>query len=201
MYYFDKTLIVVALFPILAGMKGCPPTGTPSGTYKVNTFRFVHAKAQTTADAPVPKVWIDTNLKLSSLSGGTYTSSLPCSVKIDYTDNSYTFHSAAFTSVKITYEDGAVDPSTEKLVLPIRITARDYEAVNSLGDGSIVKSKLWILSGEVPKVITRAQPFRLQMSGHFTKDDGSKLPFTIDQYFDIEKDHAVRSGAEVLQDK
>ena len=200
MHLSDKSLMILALISVFSGMQGCLPAGSPRGAYQVNTFRFVSTDAKTNADTVVPKVWIDTNMKLSSLFGGTFRSSLPCSVKIDYTDNSNAFDAVAFTSVKIAYEDGAIDPSTEELNLPILIVARDYEAVNSLGDGSVEKNKLWILSGEVPGVISRAQPLRLQMTGHFIRHDGSKLPFTIDQNFDIEKENAIKSGEEVLQD-
>lgn len=194
-----KSVVVFAfaLFALLAGVRSC----TPIGTYNVKTFEFIHSKPISEADGPAPSIWIDTNTKLSSLFGGSLTSSLPCSVMIDYTDNSSTFKAVVFTTVKITYDDGTVDPSTDAVQLPLRIAAREYESVNSVAGGRIVKSKDWILSGKIPNVITRAEPFTLQLEGHFTKDDGSTLPFAIDQHFDLKTETAVKSAAEVLQDK
>ena len=187
--------------PVVVVMQGCGPAGPPTGTYKVNTFRFVHTESKNTDEGPAPSVWIDTNLKLSSLSGGTYTSSLPCTVKLDYTDSSLTFKSVDVSSVRITYDDGMIDPTTQSLKLPIHIAARDYKAVNSVAGGRIVKSRLLILSGEIRNVVTRARPLRLQIKGHFTKNDGSKLPFSMDERFGIEKETAIKSAEEVLQDK
>ncbi len=129
------------------------------------------------------------------------TSSLPCAVKIDYTENSFAFKSAVITSVKIIYDDDMIDPSTKEVNLPLRIAAREYETVNSVAGGRIVKSKAWIISGTVPNVITRAEPFRLQIDGYFAKDENNKSPFTIDQHFDIKTENAVKSAEELLQDK
>ncbi len=70
------------------------------------------------------------------------TSSLPCAVKIDYTDNSFAFKNALITSVKIIYDDDMIDPSTKEVKLPLRIAAREYETVNSVAGGRIVKSNL-----------------------------------------------------------
>ena len=89
-------------------------------------------------------------------------SSLPCAVKIDYTDNSFKFKDAVFTSVKITYDDGTVAPSN---------------------------------------VITRAEPFRLQIEGYFTKDDSNRIPFAMEQHFDIKTENTIRSAEDVLKDK
>ena len=129
------------------------------------------------------------------------TSSLPCAVKIDYTDNSFAFKNAVFTSVKITYDDDTVDPSTKAVKMPLRMAAREYESVNSVAGGRIVKSKAWIISSTIPGVITRSEPFRLQIDGYFTKDDNSRTPITIDQHFAIKRQHAVKNAEEVLQDK
>ncbi len=129
------------------------------------------------------------------------TSSLPCAVKLDYTDNSFAFKNAVITSVKITYDDDTVDSSTQAVKLPVRIAAREYELVNSVAGGRIVHSKAWIISGTIPNVVTRAEPFRLQIDGYFTKEDESRIPIAIDQHFDIKTQNSVRSAEEVLQDK
>jgi len=196
-----RSIVVLILLPMLAGIPSCIPSGPPSGTYTINTFEFVHSKPPQNVGEAIPNIWIDTNMKLSSLSGGTLTSSLPCAVKIDYTDNSFAFKNAVFTSVKVTYDDDTIDPSTKKIGLPLRITAREYETVNSVAGGRIVKSKAWIISATIPKVITRAEPFRLQIDGYFAKDENNKIPFAIDQHFDIKTENAVKSAEELLQDK
>ncbi len=201
MYVLMRGVIILSLCPLLAGITACTPSAPPSGTYTVDTFQFVLSKPTQNVGEAIPNVWIDTNMKLSSLSGGTLTSSLPGSVKIDYTDNSFEFKEAVFTSLKITYDDDTVDLSSKAAKLPLRIAAREYEAVNSVAGGQIVKTKCWIISGAIPDVVTRAKPLRLQIDGHFTKSDGNKIPFEIDQRFDIEKENAVKSAEEVLQDK
>ncbi len=129
------------------------------------------------------------------------TSSLPCAVKIDYTDNSFKFKDAVFTSVTITYDDDTVAPSTKAVKMPLRIAAREYETVNSVAGGRIVKSKAWIISGTIPNVVTRAEPFRLQIEGYFTKDDSNRIPFAMEQQFDIKTENTVRSAEDVLKDK
>lgn len=201
MFTIEKSVVILALVPMLAGIPSCLPVGPPSGTYTVNTFEFVHSKPSQNAGESIPNIWIDTNTKLSGLSGGTLTSRLPCAVKIDYTDNSLSFKSAVFTSVKITYNDGTIDPSAEAVKLPFSIAAREYESVNSVTGGRIVKSKNWIISGEIPNLVTRAQPFRLQMEGYFIKDNDITCPFTIDENFDVKTEESVKSAEELLQDK
>lgn len=201
MYKIEKSVIILSLGPILAGIPSCLPVGPPSGTYTVDTFEFVHPKPPQNTGESIPNIWIDTNTKLSGLSGGTMTSSLPCGVKIDYTDNTFSFKSAVFTSVTVTYDEGTVDPSTEALKLPFSIAAREYESVNSVTGGRIEKNKNWIISGEIPNLVTRAEPFRLQMEGYFTKDSDIRLPFTIDEHFDVKREESVKSAEELLQDK
>jgi hypothetical protein len=201
MSFVDRRVVILALSPMLARIPSCLPGGPPSGTYRIDTFQFVHSKPSQNTGESIPNIWIDTNTKLSGLSGGTLASSLPCAVRIDYTDNSFSFKSAVFTSVKITYDDGTVEPAAEAVGLPIHIPAREYESVNSVAGGRIVKSKSWIISGEIPNLITRAAPFRLQMEGYVVKDNDIGLPFTIDEHFDIKTEDTVKSAKEVLLDR
>ena len=84
---------------------------------------------------------------------------------------------------------------------PGALQCREYEAVNSVTGGRIVKSKNWIISGEIRNLVTRAQPLRLQMEGYFTKDNDIRLPFTIDEHFDVKTEESLRSAAELLQDQ
>jgi hypothetical protein len=194
-------MFIFMLSTLLAGIPSCIPTESPSGSYKIDTFEFVLSKPSKDVGEAIPNIWIDTNLKLSSLFGGTLKSSLPCSIKIDYTDNDAEFKNAEITSLRITYDDDTLVPSAKALALPLRIAAREYETVNSVAGGRIVKSKVWVISGSVPNAITFAAPFRLQLEGYFTKGDGSRIPFAMDQHFDVKTENTVKSAAEVLQDK
>lgn len=196
-----RSMVIFILSPMLIGFLSCKPLGPPMGNYTINTFEFVQSNPPQNVGEAIPNIWIDTNLKLSSLHGGTLTSSLPCAVKIDYTDNGYAFQNAELTSLKITYDDDTVDPSTTTVKMPLRIPARTYETVNSMAGGRIVRSKAWIISGTIPNMITRAEPFRLQIEGYFTKDDGSRLPFSMNQHFELKTENSVKTAAEVLQDK
>lgn len=192
--------VLLALLPLLIGIPSCKRVGPPSGTYQINTFQFVVSNPPTNAGNPVPGVWIDTNTTVD-LSGGTVTSRLPCAVMIDYTDNDRVFKAAVFTCINVTYDDGTVEASTDAMKLPLRIAAREYESVNSVAGGRIVKTKSSLISGKTPKIITRAEPLRLQMEGHFVKADGGTVAFALDQHFDIKTENSVKPAAEVLQDK
>jgi hypothetical protein len=108
--------------------------------------------------------------------------------------------------VTITYDDNSVDPSTEKLKLPLSIPAREYESVNSVAGGRIVTSKASIISTKIPNLISRKESFRLQIQGYFNKASDNKasdnrIPFTMDQHFDIKSEVSNKSAAELLQDK
>ncbi|WP_442482030.1 hypothetical protein [Aeoliella sp. SH292] len=191
----------LSLVALLAAVKSCNgPVGPPTGSYKIDTVTFKPTNPQAAA-GPAPGVWIDTNLEVSSLTGGTVKSELPYQLAFDYTDNEGSFQNIEFTSVMITYDDGTIEPATSKLKLPLRIAARLYETVNSVSGGRVVKGTVSILSSKIPGVITRDQPFTLEMEGHFTKPDGSKVPFAIKQHFDVEVEKSTKSAAEVLQDK
>jgi hypothetical protein len=196
-----RTVTILAGLAMLTGISSCMPAGPPSGTYTVNTFHFVYAGPPKDNGGPIPNLWIDTNMRVSSLSGGTVTSRLPCAVMLDYTDNSRSFQNAVITAVRITYEDDTIDPFPGAVALPLRIDAREHESVNSVAGGRIVKCKSRIISGSIPNVITRAEPFRLQMEGYFTQNDGSRVPVAIDQLFDIKTESSIKAAGEVLQDR
>lgn len=198
----NRAVIMLAASPLFAIMSSCNQlSGPPSGTYKVDTVRFVPSNPKAATEGPAPVIWIDTNTELSSLFGGTLKSNLPYALAFDYTDNDAIFQDAEFTSVKVTYDDGAVEEATNKLKLPLRFSARQIETVNSVSGGRIVKSQVWIISGKIRDVVTRNEPFSLQIKGDLVKRDGSKLPFAIDEHFDVDQVHSTKSAAEVLQDK
>lgn len=192
-----RALVILTLLPMLAGLASCKPAVTPGTMFNVDTFQFVHSDPSANTGETVPYIWINSNTAVN-LYEKTVKSSLPCAVMIDYTDNNSAFRAVVFTSVKITYDDGEVDPPADAVDLPLRIAARQYESVNSMAGGRIVKTKSSILSGRMPGVITRTEPFRLEMEGYFERADGSRSAFTIDQHFNIESETAVKSAAEAL---
>ncbi len=181
----------------------CKRTGAPSSTtsYKVDTVTFIVSSTIPPAAGPVPKIHIDTNIKLSGLTGGSVKSSKPYSVGIDYTDTTFTFAAAEFTKVGISYDDGSIDPGTAALKLPLRILARPYDSINSVAGGAIVKTKLRVISGEIPGAISRDEPFTLRIEGHLIKDNGTKVPFAINREYDVVKDKATKAWGDVMQDK
>lgn len=201
MFVLHQRLTVLCLLPMLAGISSCTPDGPPHGAYHVNTIQFMPVGPPRQENESIPGIWIDTNTQLSGWGGGTLASSLPGSVMIDYTDSSHSVLDAVITDVRVRYEDAKVEADSEVPGLPLRIAAREYESVNSVTGGRIVKSKNWIVSGKIPDVITRAEPFRLQMEGYFSKDDGTRIPFTVDQRFDVKTENTIKRADEVLQDK
>ena len=176
----SQTTVRLALLLInVVVVPACCCTNLPIGNIQVNTVRFVPTDPNSGSTEPAPSIWIDTHTNLD-FSAGTLASSKPYDLSVDFTDNDTNFTAAEFNTVKIVYDDGTVDPAPERQ-LPRRIDGREYEATNSTGDGRVVKSKLWIISGKIPGVITRDQPFTLEISGRFIKQDGSEVPFTIEQ--------------------
>lgn len=198
----NRTLLLFATLPLMATTPSCNPNlGPPTGTYKVDTVEFVANPAKSKSSDPAPSVWIDTNTKLSSLAGGTLKSHLPYSLAIDYTDSDATYENAEFTSVSITYDDATVEPAIKNLPLPVTLSAKNTESVNSVAGGRIVKSVVRVISGKIPDVVTSKKSFTLEMKGHFTGRDGTKTPFAIDQHFDAKIEKGKKSTKEVLQDK
>ncbi len=203
-------LVFSKLFDLLVALASCvalfsfndaPPPGPPQGQYEVDTVRFVLTNpAEKNADKPVPHVWIDTNTKLSGLSGGTLKSRLPYGLQLDFTDVQREYKAVEFTTVEVAYDDEQVDPRAKPPKLPLRIDARDYEMVNSVAGGQIVKSNVRILSGKIPAVVTRAEPLTLRLEGYFVENDGTKRRFQLDEHYDVEKEKTVKPAREVLQD-
>lgn len=193
-------LVVLALLPVLVTVPSCPTGGSGSGKYTKDTFEFVHSRPPQQTGESVPHISIDTNTRASGPFGGTITSSLPCSVRLDYTDNHREYQSLVVTSIRITYGDDQPDATSEVLKRPQHIAAREYESVNSLSGGQVVRSKDWILSGELPKLITRLEPFRIQLEGHFTKEGSPTVPFTIDQQLEPKIYKSDKPAGEYLLD-
>ena len=181
-------------------LASCGKQPQSHATMTQSTFSFSHTGQQANTGAIMPGVWIDTNIDVD-LGAGTATSSLPCALMLDYTDNSETFETLVITAVRITYEDGTTEPAAQALALPIEIDARAYETVNSVAGGKVVRTEVRILSGSIPGVVTRAEPLRLQIDGHFVAEDGSARPFTIDQGWGVEFQDREGEASQILQDR
>ena len=61
-----------------------------------------------------------------------------------------------------------------------------------------MKTKLRVISGKIPGVITRDMPFTLRLEGNLIKNDGSKIPFAIKHKYDVVRDKSTRTWSEVM---
>ena len=166
--------------------------------YKYDTVSFdAVGKAPTTA-TPVPKIAIDTNISVGSLMGGSVKSAKPYDIQAHYLDDTFTFATAEFTKVTVTYADGTADPGGAALKLPIRFHARPYESHNSMAGGAIVVIKYRIIQAELLGTISRDEPFTLIIEGQFIKDDGNVIPFSISEKYDISRDKRTESWADFV---
>lgn len=188
--------IAVTLLLLLVIAVSC----IPSWTYDIDTVQFILSNPQPKTDKPAPGVWIDTNVEISGMLGGTIKSFPPFDVAFNYTDVDRLYARAELTSITITYDDATIEKATDNLKLPLHVGAREYESVNSMSGGEIVKSKHMLISGRISGVITHEKPFTLKLKGHFKKQDGAKVSFEIDQHYDVKKETGKRSWSEVMKD-
>ncbi len=191
---------LVALLCGVIGVQSCSPVYDPDANYEVDTVRFVNSDPSSVSTGTVPRIWINTNTKLSGFSGGTVRSQKPYAIQFDYTDNTFTLTELEFTGVTLTYDDGRAESAVQALSLPLRIRARRYESVNSMHGGGRIKTTARILSGQMPGMVTRDDPFTLQIEGYFSSEDGSKIPFVIKEHYDIQTETSTKKAAEVLSD-
>ena len=180
---------------VACGLVGCAP-------YKFNTVNFELASPIPPATDPAPKTFINTNTSITGPFGGSVKSKKPYSIHIDHADVSFTVAAFEFTKVVVTYHDGTVDPGSAAIKLPLRMNARDHVAVNSVSnpENPIVRTKMRIISGSIPNVISRDEPLAILIEGHFIKDDGGTIPFTIRESYKPEFDNSTKPWAEVVSD-
>lgn len=169
-----------------------------SCNYKHDTVTFAAVGKAPVAKTPVPKVEIDTNMSVGTLVGGSVKSKKPYDIQAHYMDDTFTFASAEFTKVTVTYADGTVDPGAAALKLPMLFQNRVYESPNSVAGGAVVITKSRIIQAEFPGAINRNEAFTLQIEGRFTKDDGTIIPFTIQEKYDISRDKRTESWADFV---
>lgn len=170
----------------------------PSCNYKYDTVSFGAVGKMPAATTPVPKIEIDTNMSVGSLMGGSVKSKKPYDIQAYYMDDTFTFASAEFTAVTVTYADGTNDPGAAALKLPMRFQGRPYDSYNSMAGGAVVVTKSRIIQAEFPGTIARDEPFTLLINGRFTKDDGTAIPFTIKEQYDISRDRRTESWADFV---
>lgn len=168
--------------------------------YRYDTVNFKTSAPTAPNTGPVPRIYIETNMSVSGMAGGTVRTSKPYSIKTHHLDDTFTFAAAEYSAVTVTYADGTEDPGTAALKLPKRIGAEDYEVVNSTTGGVIVTTNYRIIKGKFPGTVGRDEPFTLHMEGKVIKDDGSTIPFTIRQRYDVVRDKRTQTWAEFVSD-
>lgn len=169
-----------------------------SCNYKYDTVSFDAVGKKPVAKSPVPKIQIDTNISVGTLLGGSVKSKKPYDIQAYYMDDTFTFASAEFTKVTVTYADGTVDPGTAALKLPLGVQNEVHESYNSMAGGAVVVTKSRIIRVEFPGTIHRDEPFTLLIEGRFTKDDGTVIPFSVSDKFDISRDKRTESWSDFV---
>ena len=169
----------------------------PSCNVKYDMATFNAVGTMPAATTPAPKIEIDTNVT-AGMMGGTVKSNKPYDIQAHYMDDTFTFASAEFTKVTVTYADGTVDPGIAALKLPVRVLNRVHESPNSMDGGAIVVTKSRIIPAEFPGTISRDEPFTLLIEGNFTKDDGTLIPFKISEKYDISWDKRRESWVDFV---
>lgn len=149
------------------------------------------------AKTPVPKVEIDTNIAVPNLLGGSVKSKKPYNIRAYYIDDTFTFVAADITTVTVTYADGTQAPKVAALKMPMHFPAQPYESYNSTSEG-VVKTTERIIKAEFPRVITRDEPFTLLIKGQFTQKNGTTIPFTIMEKYDISRDKRTEKWADFM---
>jgi len=169
----------------------------PSCNVKYDMVTFNAVGIMPAATTLVPKIEIDTNVT-AGMMGGAVKSNKPYDIQTHYMDDTFTFASAEFTTVTVTYADGTVDPGIAALKLPLRVQNRVHESPNSMAGGAVVVTKSRIIPAEFPRTVSRDEPFTLLIEGKFTKDDGTIIPFKIKEKYDISREKRTESWVEFV---
>ena len=169
----------------------------PSCNVKYDMVTFKAVGIMPAATTPVPKIEIDTNVT-GGMTGGDVKSNKPYDIQAHYMDDTFTFASAEFTTVTVTYADGTVDPGIAALKLPMRFHNRVHESPNSMAGGAVVVTKSRIIPAEFLGTISRDEAFTLLIEGKFIKDDGTIIPFTIKEKYDVSRDKRTESWADFV---
>lgn len=184
-------LLLSGALLISCGLVGCLP-------YKVNTVDFRQISAS--SNGMVPKIDIDTNVSISGPFGGFIKSKKPYSIRVDHTDLSFSVAAIELTKVVVTYNDGSIDPRAAALQMPLRFASRHHVAINSGGPppNYTFETPMRIVTGQVSKVISRAEPFTLIIEGRVIKDKGRAIPFKVKRSYKPEFENSIQSWTEVI---
>ena len=169
----------------------------PSCNVKYDMVTFKAVGIMPAATTPIPVIAIDTNV-IAGMTGGAVKSNKPYDIQAHYMDDTFTFASAEFTKVTVTYADGTIDPGVAELKLPMRFLNRAYESHNSMAGGAVVVTKSRIIQAEFPGIINRDEAFTLLIEGKFTKDDGTTISFTIKEKYDVSRDKRTESWVDFV---
>lgn len=170
----------------------------PSCSYHYETVSFDAVGDLPAAKTPVPKIEIDTHISVSTLLGGSVKSKKPYDIRAHYMDDTFTFATAEFTTVTVTYADGTVDAGVAALKLPMHCQNRIHESHNSMDGGAIVVTKSRIIQAEFTGAIHRDEPFALHIEGKFTKEDGTVIPFAINQKYEVTRDKRTETWVDFV---
>jgi len=145
------------------------------------------------AQTGVPDTHIDTN-DTSGLNG-IIKSTKPYDIWLHYPkahpETAAFIESVVITKFTVTYADGTVDPGTKALKLPMRINTFVYDGPDRNSDGSINHSKNRRIEKEMIGVVSRDEPFTLQIEGRFTKYSGTTNPFKIKIKYNMQWDRRI----------
>jgi hypothetical protein len=169
----------------------------PSCNYKYDTVSFDAVGKAPATTTPVPNIEIDTNVS-AGMMGGSIKSKKPYDILAYYTDDTFTFATAEFTKVTVTYADGTIDPRVAALKLPMLSKARIHESHNSMAGGAIIVTKSRMIQAEFFGTISRDEPFTLIIEGQFTKDNGTVIPFSISEKYDITRNKRTETWADFV---
>jgi hypothetical protein len=169
----------------------------PSCNVKYDMVTFISVGIMPAATTPIPSIAIDTNVT-AGMTGGAVESNKPYDIQAHYMDDTFTFASAEFTTVTVTYADGTIDPGVAALKFPMSFPNRAHESPNSVAGGAVVVTKSRIIQAEFPGIINRDEAFTLLIEGKFTKDDGTIIPFTIKEKYDVSRDIRTESWADFV---
>jgi hypothetical protein len=169
-----------------------------SCSYRHDTVSFGAVGKMSVVGTRVPQIEIDTNISVGTLVGGTVKSRRPYSIRAFYLDDSFTFASIEFTTVRVTYADGTVDPGSAGIKLPMRFGGKLHESHNSMDGGTVVVTKSRMIAAEFPGAIARDEPFTLLLKGHFIKENGSIIPFTVNGKYGVSRDSRTESWVDFV---
>lgn len=169
----------------------------PSCNVKYDMVTFDAVGIMPAVKTPLPEIGIDTNVS-AGMFGGDVKSNKPYDIVAGYEDDTFTFASAEYTKVTVTYADGTNDPGAAALKLPMRFEGQPYESYNSMSGGVVVVRKSRIIPAKLPGAITRDEAFTLVIEGKFTKEDGTVIPFRIKEKYDISREKRTESWADFV---